>query len=119
VHPDIPGALLEDGRHGPPQVALNDAGTTVTNGSTKANVIIKRNISFFDNATGTAPLEEQPAHFWWPVAHLFWASGISTHRIEQRFAAVDGEHFNGLGQHTQCLFDRKAASSTFSGGTAS
>jgi hypothetical protein len=35
VHPGLPGALLEDAPRAIPQVALSDAGATVTNGKTR------------------------------------------------------------------------------------
>ncbi|MBM9510167.1 glycoside hydrolase family 31 protein [Actinacidiphila acididurans] len=57
--------------------------------------------------TGEELLREEPAHFWWPGARHFEAAGAGTYRIEQRFAAHDGERVHGLGQHGHGRFDQK------------
>ena len=109
VHQGLPGALLEDTPRADPQIALTGAGATVTNGNTTARIGMDGQIGFFDDAAGTALLEEQPAHFWWPGARFFSATGNGYHHIEQRFAPSAGERFYGLGQHTHGLFDQKGS----------
>ena len=53
---------------------------------------------------------EERAHFWWPGSRLYTPTGNGHHRLEQRFAAYDGERLYGLGQHQHGLFDQKGAS---------
>ncbi|HKN99317.1 MAG TPA: TIM-barrel domain-containing protein, partial [Pseudonocardiaceae bacterium] len=50
---------------------------------------------------------EQRSHFWWPGARLWMPQGNGYARLEQRFAAYDGERLFGLGQHTHGRLDQK------------
>jgi alpha-D-xyloside xylohydrolase len=103
----LPGALLEPGP--PPQVrvAVDEKGAVVANGALSASVSAAGEVAFTDTRTGALLLREEAAHFWWPGARLFAATGNGYHRIEQRFEARRGERLCGLGQHTHGLLDQK------------
>ncbi|GAA4993076.1 hypothetical protein GCM10025734_21860 [Kitasatospora paranensis] len=105
---DLPGALLDEA---PPSEAVVKAEGSVgriVNGRITAEVT-DRGIVRFLRADGSELLSEQPAHFWWPGARLYTPTGNGYHRLEQRFAAYDGERLYGLGQHQHGLFDQKGA----------
>lgn len=109
----IPGALL------PPKpvevtVTAEERAARVVNGSLTALVEIADSdtgasalIRFVRTETGEELLAEERAHFWWPGARLFSSNGNGYARLEQRFAAYEGERFYGLGQHTHGRLDQK------------
>ncbi|MFD5321372.1 TIM-barrel domain-containing protein [Streptomyces sp. NPDC127098] len=104
-----PAALLD--RDGSPTVEVTIDADTARFGHAGVEVTVTGagEVSFARPGAGEPFLAEQAAHFWWPGARLFAATGNGYHRVEQRFAAADGERFYGLGQHTHGMFDQKTA----------
>ncbi|HET6502254.1 MAG TPA: TIM-barrel domain-containing protein [Amycolatopsis sp.] len=123
---EVPGALL------PPKAVPADTTTEVTsgvtsgvttddgrtgrivNGALTAIIVIAPSdtgdsalIRFVRTDTGEELLAEQRAHFWWPGARQFTSLGNGYARVEQRFAAYEGERIYGLGQHTHGRLDQK------------
>ncbi|MFG2040036.1 TIM-barrel domain-containing protein [Dactylosporangium sp. NPDC048998] len=99
----LPGALLPE----PPPAAATLEGRALVNGRLRVEVSADGLLTAARADTGEELLREAPAHFWWPGARHFDASGGGLHRVEQRFAAYDGERFYGLGQHGHGRFDQK------------
>ncbi|NJP46458.1 glycoside hydrolase family 31 protein [Actinacidiphila epipremni] len=113
VLPDLPGALSA---RQPPvdeagfeaRVAPDGASATLRYGKVRVEVDGRSGLVAFHHAgTGAQVLREQPAHFWWPGPRHFDPLGGGLHRIEQRFAAYDGERIYGLGQHGHGRLDQK------------
>jgi alpha-D-xyloside xylohydrolase len=105
---DLPGALLPD----PPDptsvaVKIDEDRATLTCGAITAEVTTEGMVRFLRTGTGAELLAEERAHFWWPGPRLYTATGNGYHRLEQRFAAYDGERLYGLGQHQHGLLDQK------------
>ncbi|SDM66207.1 glycoside hydrolase family 31 protein [Actinacidiphila guanduensis] len=102
-HPDTPDPA------GTPCAIAIDAGRAVLrNGLLEVAVdAADGRVTAFRTDTGAELLREEPPHFWWPGARHFEAAGGGTYRIEQRFAAYDGERLHGLGQHGHGRFDNK------------
>ena len=89
-------------------IAVHDDSATLTNGLLRISVSGDKGLlTATRNDTGAELLREQPAHFWWPGSRHFEAVAGDQHRIEQRFAAYDGERIYGLGQHGHGRFDQK------------
>ncbi|MET7399477.1 TIM-barrel domain-containing protein [Dactylosporangium sp. NPDC005572] len=101
IRDDLPGALLP-----PTAVDAVVEHTTLVNG--RLTVTVDDGLLRATRTdTGEELLREEPAHFWWPGPRHFQAFGDGTYRIEQRFAAHDGERIHGLGQHGHGRFDQK------------
>lgn len=110
---DVPGALL------PPKptevdVAVTDDSARITNGGITGIVDIRPGdtgksalVRFVRTDTGEELVAEQRSHFWWPGARLFMPQANGYARLEQRFAAYDGEQLFGLGQRTHGRLDQK------------
>jgi alpha-D-xyloside xylohydrolase len=110
---DVPGALVQP-KPAPVTVDTDGKQGTVTNGLLRAVVEIADTdtgadtiLRFVRTDTGAELLAEERAHFWWPGARLFMSAGNGYGRLEQRFAAYEGERFYGLGQHTHGRLDQK------------
>lgn len=110
---DVPGALLPPK---PSEANVTVAGDTarIANGAVTCIVTIQPAdtepaalLRFVRTDTGAELLAEQRAHFWWPGARLWMPQGNGYARLEQRFAAYDGERLFGLGQHTHGRLDQK------------
>lgn len=109
LRPDLPGALAERPPAAPQAAVKTEGGVgRVVNGAITAEVT-ERGIVRFLRADGSELLSERPAHFWWPGARLYTPTGNGYHRLEQCFAAYDGEKLFGLGQHRHGLLDQKGA----------
>lgn len=91
------------------EVALDDDGAAFWHAGIRVELSRAGELRFSRDDSAEPFLSEQAAHFWWPGARHFAATGNGYHRIEQRFAADDGEQFYGLGQHTHGLFDQKGS----------
>jgi alpha-D-xyloside xylohydrolase len=110
---DLPGALLDanssDGGASAASVSaeVGDSGGHFEHAGIHVSVTDAGEVSFTRAGEDAPFLTEQAAHFWWPGARLFSATGNGYHRLEQRFAPRDTEQFYGLGQHTHGLFDQK------------
>ena len=109
IQPGLPGALAGTApKNGSCRTRLGPDHATLTNGLLTVRVDAAGGlVTAVRDDTGTELLREQPAHFWWPGARHFEASGGGLHRIEQRFAARDDERIYGLGQHSHGRFDQK------------
>jgi alpha-D-xyloside xylohydrolase len=103
---DLPGALLpiEDCRA---VVNTHQAGATVVNGRLSCEVSSAGAVRFRRAADGEELLAERPMHFYWPGARRFEPVANGLYRLEQRFAAYDGERLFGLGQHQDERLDQK------------
>ncbi|GII30036.1 glycoside hydrolase family 31 protein [Planotetraspora mira] len=104
----LPGAL--DAEPPAPDGARVEIGAdqaTLTCGMLTVTVTAEGLLTATRSDTGAELLREEPAHFWWPGSRHFEAAGGGHHRIEQRFAAYDGERIYGLGQHGHGRFDQK------------
>lgn len=112
VLPDLPGALeaaAPDSSGGAQiQVAPEASSATLVHGRISVRIdAATGRLVVHRTDTGVEVLREDPAHFWWPGARHFEAAGGGFHRIEQRFAAYDGERIYGLGQHGHGRLDNK------------
>src|SRR5689334_9655789 len=97
IRDDVPGALIPpkpvqvevtvNGRTG--SVVVGDLTATVEIVDTDTGIDAR--VRFTRTSTGEELLSEQPAHFWWPGPRLFLPSGNGYGRLEQRFAAYEGE----------------------------
>ncbi|WP_031508336.1 glycoside hydrolase family 31 protein [Streptomyces megasporus] len=104
----LPGALLEE----PPpaegaEIRIETGYALVTCGAITAVVSADGMLRFLRTEDGSELLAEDRAHFWWPGSRLHTATGNGYHRLEQRFAAYEGERLYGLGQHQHGLLDQK------------
>ncbi|TDU02585.1 alpha-D-xyloside xylohydrolase [Streptomyces sp. 846.5] len=120
---DLPGALLDAAPAGAkPVIVISEHSATLVNGATTVRVdaftegkmtpelgATAGQLTFLRTEDGSELLAEEPAHFWWPGARLYTATGNGYHRIEQRFRAHAGEKLFGLGQHTHGMLDQKGA----------
>jgi alpha-D-xyloside xylohydrolase len=88
-------------------VEISSDGATITVGAIAARVGTAGHIRFVRSDTGAELLAEQPIHFWWPGPRNFTATGNGYHKLEQCFAAYEGERLFGLGQHTHGRLDQK------------
>jgi alpha-D-xyloside xylohydrolase len=107
VRDDLPGALLDPPPPSEPAVKVADDRAVLTNGDLTVEVTVDGRIRFARTADGAELLAEEPAHFWWPGARSYTATGNGYHRLEQRFKAYPGERLYGLGQHQHGLLDQK------------
>jgi alpha-D-xyloside xylohydrolase len=109
IDEDLPSALVEPQQQ--PTITVETAASSAS--FTHAGVLVELDGS--GQIALTRPgeprpfLTEEPAHFWWPGSRNYVATSNGYHRLEQRFAAADGERFYGLGQHTHGLLDQKGA----------
>ena len=109
IHDGLPGALTHAGPADEScRTQFAEEHATLTNGLLTVRVDAANGLVTASRSdTGRELLREQPAHFWWPGARHFEASGGNSHRIEQRFAAYPDEKIYGLGQHSHGRFDQK------------
>jgi alpha-D-xyloside xylohydrolase len=110
---DVPGALL------PPkptevQVSVSDEVGRIVNGAITGIVEVRPAdtgpaalVRFVRTDTGEELVAEQRSHFWWPGARLHMPQGNGYARLEQRFAAYEGERLFGLGQRTHGRLNQK------------
>jgi len=108
----LPGALVAEAAPAPPAeptVLIGAREAVIVNGAITATVSLIGRIVFTRTADGAELLAEQDAHFWWPGPRLRTAHGNGYARLEQRFAAYEGERLHGLGQHQHGLWDQKGA----------
>ncbi|HWO61103.1 MAG TPA: TIM-barrel domain-containing protein [Umezawaea sp.] len=113
IRDDVPGALIAP-KPVPVVVTADERTGSVVVGALTATVEvvdtdtgIDARLRFTRTATGEELLAERPAHFWWPGPRLFVPSGGGYGRLEQRFAAYEGERIFGLGQRTHGRLDQK------------
>ncbi|RKN38751.1 TIM-barrel domain-containing protein [Streptomyces hoynatensis] len=106
----LAGALAtEPPAGGTATVQIGAEAATLTCGAITAEVSAGGMVRFLRTEDGAELLAEERAHFWWPGPRLYTATGNGYHRLEQRFAAYEGERLYGLGQHQHGLLDQKGA----------
>ncbi|MGW2785691.1 glycoside hydrolase family 31 protein [Streptomyces populi] len=105
----LPGALLDGPEAAASTLELRDDEGRLTVGALTVEMSAEGLVRFTRTADGAELLAEERAHFWWPGPRLYTPTGNGHHRLEQRFAAYDGERLYGLGQHQHGLFDQKGA----------
>ncbi|HWC82401.1 MAG TPA: TIM-barrel domain-containing protein [Pseudonocardiaceae bacterium] len=110
---DIPGALVAP-KPQPVDVSAGERTGQISNGALTAIVTIEGSdtgpdalLRFVRTDTGEELLAEQRAHFWWPGARVYAATGNGYGRLEQRFKSYVDEKIYGLGQHTHGRLDQK------------
>ncbi|UUN25481.1 glycoside hydrolase family 31 protein [Streptomyces sp. FIT100] len=124
---DIPGALLDRPAGAKAEITVPDLhGLTVfstglgsptdpvaparlVNGRITAELTVDGGLRFVSTEDGRELLAERRAHFWWPGTRVYTPTGNGHHRLEQNFAAYEGERLYGLGQHQHGLLDQKGA----------
>ncbi len=128
IRDDIPGALLERPAAGPGDrteitvpaadrigasgglgspTELAGPSAFVAHGGLTVEITPSGLLRFTRRESGEELLSERPAHFWWPGPRVHTATGNGYHRLEQHFAAYEGERLYGLGQHQHGLLDHK------------
>ncbi|MGW7052287.1 glycoside hydrolase family 31 protein [Streptomyces sp. NPDC054887] len=105
----LPGALLDVPPVSDAAVKADAHSGTLVNGAITAGIDAEGMLRFTATDDGRELLAEERAHFWWPGPRLYTPNGNGYHRLEQRFAAYEGERLYGLGQHQHGLFDQKGA----------
>ncbi|MGY5013896.1 glycoside hydrolase family 31 protein [Streptomyces sp. 900105755] len=103
----LPGALLDAPPATGSTVKLGAAEGELTVGALTVEVSAEGLVRFLRSDDRSEVLAEERAHFWWPGSRLYTAVGNGYHRLEQRFAASEGEKLFGLGQHQHGRLDQK------------
>lgn len=103
----LPGALLDPPPAQDATVGIGAGAARLTVGALTVEVSAEGMLRFLRTEDRTELLAEEPAHFWWPGSRLHTAVGNGHHRLEQRFAAYEGERLYGLGQHQHGRLDQK------------
>nr|WP_244211589.1 glycoside hydrolase family 3 C-terminal domain-containing protein [Streptomyces antibioticus] len=103
----LPGALLDAPAAQDETVGISAGEARLTVGALTVEVTAEGMIRLLRTDDRTELLAEERAHFWWPGPRLYTAVGNGHHRLEQRFAAYDGEKLYGLGQHQHGRLDQK------------
>ncbi|MER5974415.1 TIM-barrel domain-containing protein [Streptomyces sp. NPDC002055] len=108
VRDDLPGALTA-----PPAAAAAestegpDGSRILTVGRLRVELSPRGLLRFVRTQDGIELLRESVGHFAWPGARQFTPVGEGGYRLDQRFAAYEGERFFGLGQHSHGRLDHK------------
>jgi alpha-D-xyloside xylohydrolase len=103
---DDRGALAERPAASP-TVKIVGKEASIAVGAITAAVDAEFRLRFLHTETGEELLAEQPIHDWWPGPRNFTATGNGYQRLEQCFAAYEGERLFGLGQHRHGRLDQK------------
>ncbi|MFD3588493.1 TIM-barrel domain-containing protein [Streptomyces sp. NPDC058683] len=103
----LPGALLDEPPATGSTVKIADGEGRLTVGGLTVEVSAEGLVRFLRTDDLSEILAEERAHFWWPGSRLYTAVGNGHHRLEQRFAAYEGERLYGLGQHQHGRLDQK------------
>lgn len=113
-HSDI-GALQEPPPGGQePVVTIEDGAGRLVNGAltvevraTTSDHAATPSVRFLRTDTGAELLAEEPEHFWWPGARVFYGNRSGAGEIHQQFRAYPGERLYGMGQRTHGRLDHK------------
>jgi alpha-D-xyloside xylohydrolase len=113
-HADI-GALQEPPPSGEePVVTIEDGTGRLVNGAIMVEVRASTSehaatpsVRFLRTDTGAELLAEEPEHFWWPGARVFYGNRSGAGEIHQQFRAYPGERLYGMGQRTHGRLDHK------------
>ncbi len=107
-------ALLDTTPPEPPLVDVNSEQAVIENGRIRGELrCVERGMGpalelrFLDRESGAVLLEEEIPHILWPGARAWTDTGGGLWSLRQRFKAVDGERFYGMGQHQHGRFDQK------------
>jgi alpha-D-xyloside xylohydrolase len=108
IRDDTISALLLAG-HGaqPPVVDVAPEGASIRNGDIEVHATASGQLSFRDARTDKVLLSEQAIHGLTVPARSYADLPGGLFRVEVCFAARDGEHLYGLGQHQHGRFDQK------------
>jgi alpha-D-xyloside xylohydrolase len=104
---DTAAGALGDRPAGTAEIKVGTDTARLVNGRLAVDIGADGLLRFEQVETGEELLAEERAHFWWPGARLFAATGNGYHRLEQRFRAYPDEQLFGLGQHQHGRFDQK------------
>ncbi|MFD5087923.1 TIM-barrel domain-containing protein [Kitasatospora sp. NPDC058406] len=107
VRDDIPGALRAPAAVEAAVSAGPHGSRILTAGRLRVELSSEGHLRFARTQDGTELLRETVGHFAWPGPRQFTPAGEGRYRLEQRFAAYDGEQFFGLGQHSHGRLDHK------------
>jgi alpha-D-xyloside xylohydrolase len=88
-------------------IEINDSGARISNGAITAQVSPQGLLRFVETQTGQELLSEKPIHALSVPARSYRAVKSDLFHIEANFAAYDGEHLYGLGQHQHGRLDQK------------
>jgi alpha-D-xyloside xylohydrolase len=106
---DLPGALLPEPAGGKPVVEIALEKAVITNGKIRLEMSAEGRLVFLKSASDELLLAEEAHMFWRPPARRFMPRGSQSFHLTARFAAQQGEHFYGLGQHQHGLLNQKGA----------
>ncbi|MFD4548563.1 TIM-barrel domain-containing protein [Streptomyces sp. NPDC058466] len=108
IREDLPGALRPPAA--PPDAEMHtlpDGGSTLTVGALRVEMSPSGRLRFVRSHDGRELLREADGHFAWPGPRQFTPAAAGGHRLEQRFAAYEGERFYGLGQRSHGRLDHR------------
>jgi alpha-D-xyloside xylohydrolase len=115
IPPSDVGALQEPPPSGEePVVTIEDGTGRLVNGAITVEVrattsehAAMPSVRFLRTDTGAELLAEEPEHFWWPGARVFYGNRSGAGEIHQQFRAYPGERLYGMGQRTHGRLDHK------------
>jgi alpha-D-xyloside xylohydrolase len=97
-----------------PVVTIEDGTGRLVNGAITVEVrattgehAAMPSVRFLRTDTGVELLAEEPEHFWWPGARVFYGNRSGAGEIHQQFRAYPGERLYGMGQRTHGRLDHK------------
>jgi alpha-D-xyloside xylohydrolase len=113
-HSDV-GALQEPpANHAQPVVTIQEGIARLVNGALTAEVrptttehAAMPAVRFVRSDTGAELLAEEPEHFWWPGARVYYGNRSGAGEIHQQFRAYPGERLYGMGQRTHGRLNHK------------
>ncbi len=108
------GGLLDGVGAAAPAIEVTEEQAVITNGGLRAELRVTPRgmgpaleLAFLNARTGAELVSEQMPHILWPGTRHYVAQEGPLWRIENRFAAREGERFYGLGQHQHGRLDLK------------
>ncbi|NUR28718.1 MAG: family 31 glucosidase, partial [Catenulispora sp.] len=102
-----PGLLADDGRDAVRLEPGPDGGATLVNGRLTVAAGPDGRLRFLRTGTDRELLAEHQSYVHHPGPRVFAARDDGAYRLEQHFAAYDGERIHGLGQHLHGRLDQK------------
>jgi alpha-D-xyloside xylohydrolase len=112
IRDGLPGALdpglLTDARHGSVHAEVRpDGSATLVNRRLTVEAAADGRLRFLRTGTDRELLADHLPYVHTPGPRVFAALDDGTYRLEQHFAAYDGERIHGLGQHLHGRLDQK------------
>jgi alpha-D-xyloside xylohydrolase len=109
------GALQDSPANGAePVVTIQEGAARLVNGALTVEVRTATTehaampaVRFVRTDTGAELLAEEPEHFWWPGARVYYGNRSGAGEIHQQFRAYPGERLYGMGQRTHGRLDHK------------